>query len=175
MPRPARKRQLQRERAKAREFKTGPEPFEGESQAPVFWAPKLKANKQIFYRAGRESHIWRPSDGSDSLILGPEEINSTQMYYVAKLDGVHVQDYFLVCKNVDADVDVELDFSQWGFIEGAVIHRQKQWLDTYPMKMQRMAADMTGHEAVSNNAREDAINAIRTNIFGVEYAPFEYI
>lgn len=182
MPRSSRKKQLQRERAKARLFKTDTgvlENSDGETKAPVFWAPKLKANGHIFYRAGRESYIWRPVDGrDDSLVLGPEDMQpgtegSLKLYYVAKLGGLHVQDYFSVCRNVDADVDVELDFSRWGFIEGTIMLRQKHWLDTYPMQMQGMAAEITGNALISNNAREDAINEIRTQIFGAEYAPFD--
>jgi len=171
MPRSARKKQLQRERAKA-DTRTQP----AADGSNVLWAFKLVANGHTFYRAGRDSHIWRPVDGSDSLILGPEDMqpgseDTEKLYYVAKLGGLDIQDYFSECKVTDADVQVEIDFSRWGFIEGAI---KPSHLMQFPMKLRHIATEMTGTGPISSNAREDALNTIRTQIFGAEYAPFEY-
>ena len=144
---------------------------------------KLVAAGRTFLRGAPDSCIWHPIDGSDSLIFGPESLHSTQetyklgqtchtppLYYVAKLDGAHIQDYFPPCVCTAADVQCEVDFSRWGFIEGGLLSCDTNWLDTIPMRMKTFAQDVMQNTTV----HPDAINTLRASLFGPEYSPFEY-
>ena len=157
MPKNTRKKQKQVERAKQHLL------------------PQLMAAGQTFCCKTPGSCFWHPTNGSNSLVLGPERLRSTEathklgrtchtqpLYFVVTLNGTRICDYFPTCVGT-----FEVDFSRWGFIEGAqLVSDDARWLLTIPMHMRSIAHDMPMDAG--------GIATIRAALFGPEYSPFEY-